>query len=561
MSVTSGAATGVHALCDAYVDSYARLNPLAATEFGIGGHDDRLPDLSPEGHQARAELARGALAGMAGAEPADEAGRIAKAVFRERIGVEAEMHEAGLPAASLNMIASPAQDIRWVFDLMPTTTADDWAAIAKRLARVPEALAGYRASLLASADNGLLPAARQVRRAREQCATWSGAGSFFATLAASADSVPGVDGALRADLDAGARAAAAGYAELGAFLHNTLAPRATQQDAVGEEYYGLWSRKFTGAELDLREVYEWGWDEFALTEAELVEVADRIAPGAGPAGAAKALDADARYLVGSQAEFRAWMQELSDRALADLRGRHFDIPDELMTLECRIAPPGGGLGAYYSNPADDFSRPGTMWWSLPTGKAEIPTWREASTVYHEGVPGHHLQIGTAVATPTLNRFQRLLCFIDGHGEGWALYAERLMREFGFLDDGYLLGMLNKSLFRAARVVVDIGMHLELEIPAGTGFHEGQRWTPELGQEFLRTRVLLDSARALDEIDRYLGWPGQAPSYKVGERLWLSIRDDLRARRGSAFDLKEFHMHALRSGPAGLDTLRELLTAS
>ncbi|MEU7040960.1 DUF885 domain-containing protein [Streptomyces varsoviensis] len=560
MSVTPGETTGVHALCDAYVDGYARLNPLAATEFGIGGHDDRLPDLSPEGHQARAELARRALARMAAAKPADEGERVAKAVFRERIGVETELHEAGLPAASLNMTAGPAQDIRWVFDLMPTETADDWAAIAKRLARVPEALAGYRASLLASADEGRLPAARQVRRVHQQCATWSGPPSFFATLAASARSAPCVGGALRADLDAGARAAAAGYAELGAFLRDTLAPRATPRDAVGAELYGLWSRKFTGAALDLREVYAWGWAEFARIEAELAEVADRIAPGAGPAGAAEALDADARYAVGGQAEFRAWAQELSDRALTDLRGTHFDIPDELMTLDCRIAPPGGGLGAYYSNPADDFSRPGTMWWSLPADQARIPTWREASTVYHEGVPGHHLQIGTAVATPTLNRFQRLLCFIDGHGEGWALYAERLMREFGRLDDGYLLGMLSKSVFRAARVVVDIGMHLELEIPAGTGFHEGERWTPELGQEFLRTRVLLDSARAVDEIDRYLGWPGQAPSYKLGERLWLSIRDELRARRGGAFDLKEFHMHALRSGPAGLDTMRELLLA-
>ncbi|MFE7121105.1 DUF885 domain-containing protein, partial [Streptomyces sp. NPDC057654] len=330
------------------------------------------------------------------------------------------------------------------------------------------------------------------------------------------------------------------------------------RDAVGAELYGLWSRKFTGAELDPREVYAWGWAEFARIEAELAEVADRIAPGAGPAGAAEALDADARYVVGGQAEFRDWMQALSDRALSDLRGSHFDIPDELMTLDCRIAPPGGGLGAYYSNPADDFSRPGTMWWSLPADKSQIPTWREASTVYHEGVPGHHLQIGTAVATPTLNRFQRLLCFIDGHGEGWALYAERLMREFGRLDDGYLLGMLNKNILRAARVVLDIGMHLELKIPAGAGFHEGQRWTPELGREFLRTRVLLDNARAIDEIDRYLGWPGQAPSYKLGERLWLSIRDDLKAGHGSAFDLKTFHMHALRSGPAGLDTLRELL---
>ncbi|MER5937196.1 DUF885 domain-containing protein [Streptomyces sp. NPDC001928] len=551
-------ATGVHGVCDAYVDDYARLNPLAATEFGILGHDDRLPDLSPDGHEARAGLARAALADMAATAPVDEGERIAKAVFSERLEVDVAMHEAGLPAASLNMIASPAQDIRYAFDLMPTETAEDWAVIAKRLARVPETLAGYRAALSASADKGVVSAARQVRRTLEQCETWSGAGSFFTKLAASAERIPGVDGALRADLDAGVRAAREAYAELAAFLRDDLAPKAGDEDAVGEDLYALWSRKFIGARVDLRDAYEWGWAEFGRIEAELTEVAGRIRPGASPAEAAEVLDGDPRYRVGSRAAFQAWMQELSERALADLRGKHFDIPDELMRLDCRIAPPGGGLGAYYTNPADDFSRPGTMWWSLPTDKQEFSTWREASTVYHEGVPGHHLQIGTAVATPTLNRFQRLLCFIDGHGEGWALYAERLMREFGYLDDGYLLGMLNKNIFRAARVIVDIGLHLKLEIPAGSRFHEGQRWTPELAQEFLRTRTLTDRARAVDEIDRYLGWPGQAPSYKLGERLWLSMREEIKARHGSGFDLRDFHMRALRSGPAGLETMRDVL---
>jgi uncharacterized protein (DUF885 family) len=550
----------VHAICDRYVDDFARLQPLAATEFGIGGHDDQLPDLSPDGHQARAELARGALAAITAAQPVDESERVAKAVFSERIGLDVEMHDAGLPAASLNSIVSPVQNVRQTFDLMATETAEDWAVIATRLNKVPEALAGYRESLLASADKGIVSASRQVRRAIEQCETWSGADSFFATFAKAADTVPGVEGALRADLDAGVRAATGAYAELAMFLRDELAPKAGEEDAVGEDLYGLWSRTFIGAKLDLRDAYEWGWAEFIRVEAELAEVAGRIKPGAGPAEAAAALDADARYRVSGQAAFQAWMQELSDRALADLRGTHFDIPDELMRLECRIAPPGGGVGAYYTNPADDFSRPGTMWWSVAAGKEEFSTWREVSTVYHEGVPGHHLQIGTAVGTPGLNRFQRLLCFVDGHGEGWALYAERLMREFGYLDDGNLLGMLNKSLFRAARVIVDIGMHLKLEIPAGTGFHEGERWTPRLGLEFLHTRTLAEPAHVVDEIDRYLGWPGQAPAYKLGERLWLSMRDEVKAKRGNEFDLKEFHMRALRSGPAGLDTMRDLIAA-
>jgi uncharacterized protein (DUF885 family) len=233
-----------------------------------------------------------------------------------------------------------------------------------------------------------------------------------------------------------------------------------------------------------------------------------------------------------------------------------------MALECKIAPPGGGVGAYYTGPNEDFTRPGRMWWSVEPGKTEFITWREVSTVYHEGVPGHHLQIATAVHQSTsLNKFQRLMAFTSGHAEGWALYAERLMKDLGFLsDDGELLGMLSDQLFRAARVVVDLGMHLELEIPAGTGFHEGERWTPELGLEFMLTRTITDAAHVHDEIDRYLGWPGQAPAYKIGERLWLAAREDAQRRQGDSFDMKDFHTRALRMGGMGLDTLSEQLAA-
>ena len=209
------------------------------------------------------------------------------------------------------------------------------------------------------------------------------------------------------------------------------------------------------------------------------------------------LDDDPRYQVTGTDGLQRWMQDLSDGAIDELGRTHFDIPGPMRTLDCKIAPPGGGVGAYYTGPSDDFSRPGAMWWSVEQGREMFSTWREVTTVYHEGVPGHHLQIATAVyERDSLNDFQRLMAGTSGHAEGWALYAERLVRELGYLDDdGDLLGMLDAQLFRAARVVVDIGMHLELEIPAGTGFHEGERWTPELGLEFLLTRTIADPAHA------------------------------------------------------------------
>ncbi|WP_410602277.1 DUF885 domain-containing protein [Amycolatopsis sp. lyj-90] len=555
-------AQSVHQICDRYVDEYAAADPVTATTYGISGYDDQLTDYSPAGYAARAAIASRALADIEAAEPRDDGERAAKAVFTERTGLILEIHEAGLDLAELNVIESPAQNLRMVFDLMPAETESDWANIAARMAKVPEALDQYRASLLAGADAGRVSALRQVSKVAEQAETWAGLKEetgFFTTLISGAKSV---SSELRTELEHAARAAQEAYAEFAGFLRAELAPRAPVKDAVGAEVYRLWSRMFTGATLDLDEAYAWGWAEFTRIETEMREVANRIKPGATLAEAAAVLDADPKYVVRGRSEFQAWMQNLSDNALKSLRGKHFDISDQVMELECKIAPPGGTVGAYYTGPSEDFSRPGRMWWSLPQGREEFITWREVSTVYHEGAPGHHLQIATAVdQSESLNKYQRLLAFTSGHAEGWALYSERLMEDLGFLaDDGELLGMLSEQLFRAARVIVDLGMHLELEIPAGTGFHEGERWTPELGLEFMLTRTVTDPAHVHDEIDRYLGWPGQAPSYKLGERLWLTARDEARARQGDAFDIRQFHTRALALGGMGLDTLRETLAA-
>ena len=554
----------VHEISDQFVDDYAAAEPVLATYLGVVGYDDQLTDYSPEGHAARAAIQRRALNEMEGANPTDDSERVAKAVFLERISNEYAIHDAGLDIASLNTIASPVQELREVFDMMPTDTPEQWETIATRMSRVPAALDGVRASLLAAAEAGRVSALRQVTKVAEQADYWagmSGRTGYFEQLAAGADRTEGVSDSLKEKLRNAARQAQEAYAELAGFLRAELAPKAPSKDAVGEEDYRLWSRYFLGADLDPREAYEWGWEEFFRVEREAKEVANRIKSGATLAEAAAALDADDRYKIRGQKQFEEWMQNLSDEALSALSGTHFEISDRIRALECKTAPPGGHVGAYYTAPSEDFSRPGRMWWSVPADKEEFSTWREVTTVYHEGAPGHHLQIATAVQEQSLNRFQRLLASTSGHAEGWALYAERLMRELGFLeDDGNLLGMLDAHLFRAARVIVDIGMHLELEIPAGTGFHEGERWTPELGLEFMLTRTITDPDHVHDEIDRYLGWPGQAPAYKLGERLWLQAREDARRRQGESFDLKDFHTKALRLGGMGLATLKEQLAA-
>jgi uncharacterized protein (DUF885 family) len=149
--------------------------------------------------------------------------------------------------------------------------------------------------------------------------------------------------------------------------------------------------------------------------------------------------------------------------------------------------------------------------------------------------------------------------VSGHGEGWALYAERLMGELGYLEDpAYELGMLAAQAMRAVRVVVDIGMHLELPIPAHERYHPGEVWNAELALPFVIGRSRFPEKFMKSEVDRYLGWPGQAISYKVGEKVWLECRAEAEARKGADFNLKEFHTYALNLGGMGLGLLREEL---
>ena len=435
------------------------------------------------------------------------------------------------------------------------------ANIEARLAAIPQALAGYVTTLREEAAKGNVSARRQYDEVAEQVRNWTGqtgeGGDFFLGLVDRLET----DDETKARVRPAAEAASAAFAEFGRFLSDELSSQGRDKEAVGREHYALASRYFLGAEIDLEETYAWGWQELKRLEDEMAATADQIKPGADVKEAIAFLDADPARSIASKEEFREWMQELAERTLVDMTDTHFDIPEPIRRIECMLAPTNDG-GIYYTGPSEDFSRPGRMWWSVPDSVTSFSPWREVTTVFHEGVPGHHLQVAqTTYRAELLNRWQRLMCWVSGHGEGWALYAERLMDDLGYLaDPADKLGMLDGQAFRAARVIVDIGMHLELTIPEDNpfGFHPGQTWTPELGREFMGQHCQMDPAFIDFEVKRYLGWPGQAPSYKVGERIWLQARDEAKARQGDAFDLKEFHRQSLDLGSLGLDPLREAL---
>ncbi|GGL05478.1 DUF885 domain-containing protein [Mangrovihabitans endophyticus] len=551
----------VDELADRYVDEWAALSPSGATFVGISGFDDKWDDLSPEGFAAQADLTRRTIAELDVIDPADESEHVAKEAMLERLGLSLAQYDAGYEVSDINVISSGLHGMRMTFDLMPLNGEEAAANIAARLAAFPAALTQYQRSLREAADRGLVAARAQLLAIAGQCDAWTDPArdDFFHRLA---DRV-GANGALDTELRRGAAAATQATADFGRFLRAELGPRGRDKEAAGLERYTLASQYFLGAQVDLLETYAWGFVELHRIEQEMRTVAAEIAgSGASVDDAVARLDADPARTVPGKEAFRDWMQQLADRAVNELNGTHFDIPAAMQRLECCLAPTSDG-SIYYTAPSEDFTRPGRMWWAVPEGNEEFSTWRETSTVYHEGVPGHHLQIGTTqLRSDRLNRWQRLLCWCSGHGEGWALYAERLMDELGYLaDPGDRLGMLDAQSLRATRVIVDIGMHLELEIPRDNpfGFRPGERWTPELGWEFLRAHCRMSDEVLRFEWRRYLGWPGQAPSYKVGERIWLQARDEAKARKGADFDLKEFHQSALNLGALGLDPLRQVLS--
>src|SRR5690625_4573014 len=538
--------TPIDTLAEPYAAGLTELNPVAATEIGLPGYADKMPDYSQDAADALDDLQATTLRELDGLPTQNAQDEVTRDALIERLSVDRELHATGV--VELNNIASPVQDIRATFDLMPTETTEDWQNIAARLSQVESALAGYRGRLELALSQGHAPAQRQI----DACITQAtaAANDFFPNFISSAD---GIDQTLHTELERSASQASQAYADLADYLATELHARARTEDAVGAAYYALASRKFLGAEIDLAETYEWGIQELDRIVTQQQQVADSIQPGASIAEARRILSADpARQLHGTAA-LRQWMQDLSDSTIVEMK-QHFHIPAPMDYVEAMIAPTQDG-GIYYTGPSEDFTRPGRMWWSVPEGEDTFTTWQQKTTVFHEGVPGHHLQVATAVLNADqLNSWRRNWLWVSGHGEGWALYAEELMRELGYLDDpGDYLGMLDAQRMRAARVVFDIGVHCGFDAPQPWG---GKPWDVNTGFAFLQDH-LHESPGVLEfEFIRYLGWPGQAPSYAVGQRIWQQIR--AAHETAEDFNLKNFHTRALKLGSMGLDTLAEAL---
>ena len=537
----------IFALSDSYVEKSARLSPMASTYLGIADLNDQLDDFSIAGRAVEADLSRATLAELNKLEPIDEIDRVAKSVMQERLTSSLQLHDSFESHISFNVLTSPPADIRQVFEMMPKESAVDFDNIAKRLLAVDKAHLSWVSTIDTLAKKGKTVAQRQIDGIAKQLESYADGG--YAAMAKSFDP----DGKYPAIHEA-AKAAARSSAETATYLRGTYMALATPNDAVGAERYAAWARYYTGADLDLRATYEWGLADLAQITERMWRVAAKIKPDAKTLReVADYLDNAPEYKIHGKEAIIKKLLDFTQAAVTQLDGTHFDIDERMKFCDARIAPEGSASAPYYMSPSEDMSRPGTTWLPL-LGKDEVSWWHLASTWYHEAVPGHHLQVATSVLErDRLSRFQRFGAWISGYGEGWALYAERFMDDLGAFDEpGIEMGFLSAQALRATRIVIDIGMHL------GYTDENGRVWDAVSGREALMNKALLDEHHATSETDRYLGWPGQAISYKVGEREWIAARENAKKRLGSEFSLKRFHAHALKIGPMGLDTFGEEL---
>ena len=537
----------IFALSDSYVEKSARLSPMTSTYLGIADLNDQLDDFSIAGRAVEADLSRATLAELDKLEPIDEIDRVAKSVMQERLTSSLQLHDSFESHISFNVLTSPPADIRQVFEMMPKESAADFDNIAKRLLAVDKAHLSWVSTIDTLAKKGMTVAQRQIDGIAKQLESYADGG--YAAMAKNFDP----DGKYPAIHEA-AKAAARSSAETATYLRGTYMALATPHDAVGAERYAAWACYYTGADLDLRATYEWGLADLAQITERMWRVAAKIKPDAKTLReVADYLDNAPEYKIHGKDAIIKKLLDFTQAAVTQLDGTHFDIDDRMKFCDARIAPEGSASAPYYMSPSEDMSRPGTTWLPL-LGKDEVSWWHLASTWYHEAVPGHHLQVATSVLErDRLSRFQRFGAWISGYGEGWALYAERFMDDLGAFDEpGIEMGFLSAQALRATRIVIDIGMHL------GYTDENGRVWDAVSGREALMNKALLDEHHATSETDRYLGWPGQAISYKVGEREWIAARENAKKRLGAEFSLKRFHAHALKIGPMGLDTFGQEL---
>ncbi|KIC56894.1 Tat pathway signal protein [Brevundimonas nasdae] len=346
-------------------------------------------------------------------------------------------------------------------------------------------------------------------------------------------------------------ALAAQNAVLKAAQPNAVHEASVRRLPQGEQYYANSLRYITTTRLTADEIHRTGVEQMAdlTARADVLLKAQGLTQGS-VAERIKALGDDPKYVYANTDAGKAELIAKLNAQMADMQAR---LPDAFGRLpkakvEIKRVPPEIEAGApmgYYNSPSLDGTRPGIYWINLKD-TAEWPSWTLPTLTYHEATPGHHLQISLQQESESAPLLMNLLGF-SSYVEGWGLYAEQLADELGAYENDPVgqIGYLQSLMFRAARLVVDTGIH-------------SKGWSREEGIRYMMEAYGDQEGAATSEVERYCGWPGQACAYKVGHNEWVRLREKAKTSLGSRFDIKGFHDTALAAGGVPLSVLERIV---
>jgi uncharacterized protein (DUF885 family) len=530
-------------LSEEYLNHYLEYDVISATYLNVHKYNDIWNDMSFAEVDPFLKIAKKYRKSIAGAEALDTYDEIAQKVILKEL--DDYIRDAGdyFYYGYWGSLFSDPEIIYETFKEMPKATPKDIRNAVKRMEAIPELITEWISALKDVAEKDIVNAKLRVGFTIDVINNCS-KGKFVKQAMIIA---PGHAKLLKA-----AREAELAYEQLAAWLEVKYMPIAKDNWRVGEERYVKMAEMYSSVKVNPRELYEWGLKDLDAINKEMWKVAKKIKPDATELIEIRdALNANPAYTIHGVDNFKKYLEGVIQFSIKELHPVVFDIPAK--ARKCIVIMDDDTLdeSPYYMSGSDDLEIPGRTYY--PTvGRDEFSTWENYSTWFHESVPGHHLQFVTAALNKkTLSKWQRTLGWNSGYSEGWALYSEKLMDELGyFKDSGYKMGYLMCQAMRAARLVVDTGLHLGYEDP------NGEVWTFDSAVRFMEERALLQHRYAVNEIKRYISMAGQAVSYKIGEKVWLDARADAEKRLGDKFDLKKFHMHALKLGPMHLDLFKE-----
>ena len=545
----------VDALSDRYWESVLELDPTTATFYGDERYADRLEDPSPAGRaKVRELMARTAAEAMA--IPV-EGLSTEERITRDTLGVIGELRveedDQGLHQLRVvDQMGGPQQLLPQLTQFQPVDTPERLEAFIARLHAYPAFMAANADILREALGTGLTAPSIVTERTIAQIERMLEIPIEEAIIPAS---VKGASDADRERIREVVRdvvyPADAAFLETlrGEYRHASREEPGIWSAPNGEAIYRTAIRSWTTLEMDPREIHQIGMDELETIEDERRVIAAAAGFGDDTAAYRASLDADDANTPGTKDELVQRAAEDLDRAMAAAPRFFGRLPEAGLDVRPveeykeRDAP-----FAYYYPPSANGSRDGIYYangYDLPSRKYT----KLASTTYHEAAPGHHFQIALEMENTRLNTFRRLGARAVGgaYVEGWGLYSERLADEMGlYRSEGERFGMLDAQAWRAARLVVDTGLH-------------ALRWERQRSIDFLLNAGLSETD-AVIETDRYICWPGQALTYKLGQRQIEKLRRELTERDGAQFDLREFHDQVLGHGSLPLATLaRELPT--